>query len=107
MDVTCGSASGKFTEYFNQNSGLVRRTLNSYGRQLCILSSEKWYTLVQFQDNGGRASMKNWKKSIQHQGQNLLTELTASTSASSGTGQSKEKIDETPPPLQNKTRSYL
>lgn len=61
MEVKCGTATGR----------LYISKYRSQGRSSCILCSEKWYTLTQFQEVGGRASSKNWKKSISHRGQTL------------------------------------
>lgn len=61
MEVKCGTATGKL--YINK--------YKSQGRSPCVLHSSKWHSLTQFQEIGGRASSRNWKKSISHRGQPL------------------------------------
>ena len=71
FEVRCGNITGKlFIEKFKK----TYKGANTAGKLICILSDTeegKWYSLLQFQEAGGRSSNKNWKRSISHEGQLL------------------------------------
>ena len=58
MDIKCGAASGRL--YVNK--------FKKAGHAVCVLCSSEWYSPSQFQEIGGRANMKNWKKLVSQMG---------------------------------------
>ena len=66
--VKCGSVDGKL--YFN----LLRDCTGNIGSVKCILTNSHC-TPNKFEQKGGKAKLKNWKKSVQHGGKSLLTVL--------------------------------
>ena len=65
FEVCCGSSTGKWYMSKCRNK---EGKMYPVGKQECILcyENEKWYTPNQFQDIGGRAATRNWKRSIMH-----------------------------------------
>ncbi|KAK3593858.1 hypothetical protein CHS0354_011461 [Potamilus streckersoni] len=55
----------------NLNGELHKCKFGSGGRGRCIKSGDKWYTPNEFENEGGRASSKDWKRSIRYGGRTL------------------------------------
>lgn len=55
----------------NQNGELHKFKFGSGGRGRCIKSGESWYTPNEFENMSGRASSKDWKRSIRYGGRTL------------------------------------
>ncbi|CAI9717152.1 deformed epidermal autoregulatory factor 1 homolog isoform X1 [Octopus vulgaris] len=55
----------------NTNGELYKNKFGSGGRGKCIKSSEQWFTPNEFETFCGRASSKDWKRSIRYGGRTL------------------------------------
>ena len=57
IEISCGLVKGNlYVDTF--------RGKGSNGRTQCVKSDSRWFSLAQFQDFGGKASTRNWKKSV-------------------------------------------
>ena len=69
IDIRCGSLDGKF--FYTR----LKDSTGNLGAIKCILVNKVWYTPCEFETKGGKAKAKYWKKSISHQGKQLLLVL--------------------------------
>ncbi|CAJ1055998.1 deformed epidermal autoregulatory factor 1 homolog isoform X3 [Xyrichtys novacula] len=56
----------------NTSGVLFKNRLGSGGKGRCIRHSQQWYTPTEFEGVAGRASSKDWKRSIRYAGRPLL-----------------------------------
>uniref|UniRef100_A0A1A8S3R4 DEAF1 transcription factor n=2 Tax=Nothobranchius rachovii TaxID=451742 RepID=A0A1A8S3R4_9TELE len=56
----------------NTSGVLYKNRLGSGGKGRCIKHSQQWYTPTEFEGLAGRASSKDWKRSIRYAGRPLL-----------------------------------